>query len=287
MKKPVTADSLVPRRRLPLWKKALYSGLAVLLFFGLTEGVLALFGVKPLLFDDDPYVGFAAKLPLFVKDGDTMVTAKNKIKWFNAQSFPKRKAGGTVRIFCMGGSTTFGHPCRDPTSFCGWLRECLPVADASKRWELVNAGSISYASYRVAALMEELASYEPDLFIVYCGQNEFLEDRTYSGLMEMPAAVRGLQATLAQSRTYSLISRLIKGGKRSGGAPGKLDAEVTTILDTVGIDKYSRDEDWKRKVVSHYRFNMARMVDIARANGSKVVFVMPRRICGTVRLSKV
>lgn len=276
MTKSSTEDSTAPRRRLPLWKKALYSGLVVLLFFGLTEGVLALFGVKPLLFDDDPWVGFAGKVPLFVKDGDRMVTAKNKIKWFNPQSFPQKKATDTVRIFCMGGSTTFGHPYRDATSFCGWLRECLPAADASKHWELMNAGGISYASYRIAALMEELAGYEPDLFIIYCGQNEFLEDRTYSGLMEMPVAVRGLQASLSRSRTYSLISRLIKGGKRSGGAPGKkLDAEVNTILDTVGMDKYSRDEEWKRKVVAHYRFNMARMVDIARAAGAKVVFVMP------------
>ena len=91
----------------------------------------------------------------------------------------------------MGGSTTYGRPFDDATSFCGWLRELLPVADPSRQWELINAGGISYASYRVAALMEELADYQPDVFIVYSGQNEFLERRTYSGIIEMPAPVRG------------------------------------------------------------------------------------------------
>ncbi len=262
-------------QRLPLWKKALFGGIAVLLFFGFLEGVLALFGVKPLLFEDDPYVGFAAKIPLFVKEGDKMVTAKNKVKWFNEQSFPRKKAKDTVRIFCMGGSTTFGRPYRDKTSFCGWLREFLPAADASKGWEVVNAGGISYASYRVAALMEELAEDDPDLFVIYCGQNEFLERRTYADLIDMPAGVRGLQASLSKSRVYSLLSRVVKGGGLAKGA-SRLDTEVTTILDqSVGPEAYTRDAEWREQVLSHYRFNLARMVDIARASGAEVVFVMP------------
>ena len=43
--------------------------------------------------------------------------------------FRTRQPSGTVRIFCMGGSTTYGHPYDDKTSFCGWLRAMLPGAD--------------------------------------------------------------------------------------------------------------------------------------------------------------
>ncbi|MFW6168867.1 MAG: hypothetical protein ACODAD_00150 [Planctomycetota bacterium] len=60
------------------------------------------------------------------------------------------------------------------------LREFLPVAHPSRRWEVVNAGGVGYASYRVAKLMEELVRYEPDLFIIYSGHNEFLKRRTYA-----------------------------------------------------------------------------------------------------------
>ncbi len=82
------------------------------------------------------------------------------------------------RIVCLGGSATYGRPFFDHTSFAGWLRAFLPKADPSRKWEVINAGAISYASYRVKGLMAELARFEPDLFIVYMGHNEFLERRT-------------------------------------------------------------------------------------------------------------
>ncbi len=262
-------------RGLPLWKKGLFGFLAALLFFGLLELILALFGVRPLLYQNDPYVGFSSQVPLFVKSGKEMVTAENKTKWFNEQNFPRKKDGKTIRIFCLGGSTTYGRPFRDASSFCGWLREFLPAADPSRSWEVINAGGISYASYRIAALTEELAEYDPDLFIVYCGHNEFLERRTYGQLIDMPEAVRGLQGSLSKWRTYGLISRMVKG-QNSSEAASELDLEVNTILDnTVGPESYTRDGEWKEGVISHYRFNLARIVDIARAADAKVFFVMP------------
>jgi hypothetical protein len=100
----------------------------------------------------------------------------------------------------MGGSTTYGHPYEDPTSFCGWLRELLNAAAPDHRWEVVNAGGISYASYRVALLMEELAGYQPDLFIIYSGHNEFLERRSYPQISRCRGRF-GVGALASQTRT--------------------------------------------------------------------------------------
>lgn len=273
------------RTRLPLWKKALFATLTLVFFFGLLELVLHLAGVKILLYEEDPYVGFTSQIPLFVEQGGggrgaRMETARNKVRFFNKQQFSKRKYAEVTRVFCLGGSTTYGRPYDDATSFCGWLRELLPVADPSRDWELINAGGISYASYRVAVLMEELSAYQPDVFIVYCGQNEFLERRTYAGIIDMPAPVRGLAAVLSRTRTYSATTRLVRGfRKKPNAAPGdseQLAGEVSTILDqTVGPEDYQRDEELEEQVLAHYRFNMARIVDIARASGAKIVFVTP------------
>lgn len=269
-----------PRPRLPFWKKALFSLLTLVVFFGLIELILFVAGVKPLSYEEDPYVGFSSQIPLFIEqesDASQLVTSRNKLSYFNKQSFPKEKQDNTIRIFCVGGSTTYGRPYDDSTSFCGWLRELLPVADSSKNWELINAGGISYASYRVSALMEELSEYEPDVFIVYCGQNEFLERRTYSGIIDMPASVRGIGAVLSRTRTYSGITRLVRNSnKEEEGAPEKLDGEVNAILDqSVGPQDYERDEELESQVLDHYRYNMARIVDIARSSGAKVLFVSP------------
>lgn len=269
------------RTRLPVWKKALFSALTLVIIFGLIELALTLAGVKPLRYEEDPYVGFSSQIPLYVEQGDSqLVTARNKLRFFNQQQFAKRKSDGVTRVFCLGGSTTYGRPYDDATSFCGWLRELLPVADPSRGWELINAGGISYASYRVAALMEELSAYQPDIFIVYCGHNEFLERRTYSGIIDMPKAVRGLAAVLSGTRTYSATARLVRRfSEKPGAARGEsaqLAGEVDTILDqTVGPKDYQRDPELEAQVLAHYRYNMARIVDIARASGARVIFVTP------------
>ena len=263
--------------RLSLWKKALFSFLTLVFFFGLIELVLVVIGVKPISYEEDPYVGFSSQIPLYVDTGSggRMETSRNKLAYFNKQNFSKEKDSGVTRIFCVGGSTTYGRPYDDTTSFCGWLRELLPVADPSQKWELINAGGISYASYRVAALTEELVEYDPDVLIVYCGQNEFLERRTYSGIIDMPEAVRGLGAMLSRTRIFSGISRIVKK-KPELGEGAQLDGEVNTILDqSIGPEDYERDKELEEQVLAHYRYNMARIVDIARAGGAKVLFVIP------------
>jgi len=278
------APPAAPRQRLPVWKKLLFAAVTCAGFFALLELVLLVCGVRPILYDDDPYVGFASQVPLFVEqtgaDGaPVMATARNKRQFFNDQQFPRDKGDRVRRIFCLGGSTTFGRPYDDTTSFCGWLRELLAEADPSRRWEVVNAGGISYASYRVAALMEELARYEPDLFVVYCGHNEFLERRTYAGIIETPAPLRGLGAFLGRTRTYAVMSRLVEAFRSNGTDGGQrpvLPGEVETLLEqSVGPDQYTRDDALREQVLAHYRYNLARMVRIARAAGAEVIFVAP------------
>ncbi|UCF16733.1 MAG: tetratricopeptide repeat protein, partial [Phycisphaerales bacterium] len=270
---------------MPAWKKLLFAIITVTILFAAAEIVLLAVGVRPVVYDEDPYVGFSSHIPLFVEETDPdankiMVTAKNKLQFFNRQQFALTKSAGTYRIFCMGGSTTFGRPYDDMTSFCGWLRAMLPKADPSLRWELINAGGVSYASYRVAALMEELIGYEPDLFIIYSGHNEFLERRTYGRLISTPAAVRGLGAIMSRTRTYTAVKHAIDALSGSANvAPDKptyLPGEVETILESsLGPESYHRDAQLAGQVPEHYRYNLARMVDMARSVGAKVILVTP------------
>ena len=271
--------------KVPVWKKLLFAVITVAILFAAVEVVLLAVGVRPVLYDEDPYVGFSSHIRLFAEqtdpDGKTMmVTARNKLRFFNKQQFALKKTAGTYRIFCMGGSTTFGRPYDDMTSFCGWLRAMLPKADPSLRWELVNAGGVSYASYRVAVLMEELIHYEPDLFIIYSGHNEFLEHRTYGRLISTPAAVRGLGAIMSRTRTYQAVKQAVDS--LSGSAEVAADkrtylpGEVETILESsLGPESYHRDAELREHVRDHYRYNLMRMVDIARSVGAKVILVTP------------
>ncbi|MHC4166364.1 MAG: tetratricopeptide repeat protein [Planctomycetota bacterium] len=266
-------------------RKLAFAVITVVAIFAAIEAVLALAGVRPVLYDEDAYVGFSSHVPLFVDGqspdgGAVMVTADNKLALFNSQQFAARKAAGTRRIFCVGGSTTFGRPYDDRTSFCGWLREMLPKADPDRKWELINAGGVSYASYRVAALMEELIRYEPDLFIIYSGHNEFLERRTYGRIINTPRALRGLGAVMSRTRIFAAIRKAIGKSPSRSGDPGEqrayLPSEVKTILErSLGPEEYHRNDQLRPQVFEHYRYNLSRMIDIARSAGAKVILVTP------------
>lgn len=265
-------------------KKYLFAAVSLAGFFVLLELGLALGGVEPLILQRDPYVGFASSIPLYVEDqeagGGTLVTAPNRSRWFNRQRFTRNKLSGTYRIFTLGGSTTYGRPYYDAVSFSGWLREILPVADTSRKWEVINAGGISYASYRVAVVMEELVDYDPDLFVIYTGHNEFLERRTYSDSIETPRALTEAAGLLSRTRIFAAGDQIVR--RIQGTAPvvedqrPVLESEVDTILaNSVGPSEYRRDDEARRQTMDHFRFNLQRMINLAHSAGADVLLVTP------------
>ena len=268
------------------FKNVLFTLIIVAGFFATAELVLALAGVRPLLLSEDPLVGFAENIPQFVKakreeDGEQMyITPDNKLTLFNFQAFPQHKDKKAYRIFCVGGSTTYGRPYMDPLSFCGWLRWYLQAADPSRKWEVVNVGGISYASYRVARVMNELKDYQPDLFIAYTGQNEFLEQRSYGALQDLPAWVVNLDATMSNTRIYTAM-KLAMDAIRPGTSAlslkrDELKGEADEILNhTLGPKSYHRDDKLKQQIIMHYRLNLRRIAEIADDAGADIVFVKP------------
>ena len=269
-------------RNLSWRKKLVFALFATLGFCFVLEFGLRLCGVEPVTNTRDPFAGFS-QLPLLEsvagEDGTPLLTtAPGKLVWFNPQTFPTQKPAGTRRVVCVGGSTTYGRPYWDATSYSGWLRELLPLADDSCDWEVINAGGISYASYRVAAVMEELARYEPDLFIVYSVHNEFLERRTYEGMFEQSPLHMRLAATLSRTRTWALLDRVIPRPQAAEPTAAREipPEEVDEILnDTVGPSDYHRNDKWRADVLAHYELNLRRMVAIAERAGAKIVFVTP------------
>ena len=256
--------------------KNLIIGLTVtFVFFFLAEIILRATGITPLYERSDPSIGFAGYAPLFEKrtlnnGQEVYTTAPNKFEWFNHQTFPVNKGKDVFRIFCLGGSTTYGRPYDDRTSFSGWLRLFLPAVDSGKHWQVINVGGISYASYRAARLMEELSTYDPDLFIVYSGHNEFLESRTYNDLLEIPDFIRNLKVYASHTRIYSALYDLFY-------TPGNiLPAEVDALLDnSIGPDDYERDDELKAAILEDYEKSLYSMTKVSQDVGASLILVTP------------
>ena len=261
-------------------------------FFVLVEGTLRITGIAARDFSHDPFVGFSGIQPLFVVKDGVASTAPSKLKYFNEASFRVPKPQGTVRVFCFGGSTTYGHPFDGRTAFPRWLQDLLKASSPENDFEVINAGGISYASYRIVPLIKETLQYQPDVMVIYTGHNEFLERRTYAGLLDQGHGLLAFRACLEELNTYRALRSLLQPllpnqrakdvAKKNDTAPGSrpdkpiLREEVAAILDrSAGLDLYHRDEEFAKGVVEHFGHNLRAMISICKNAGVPVIVVEP------------
>ena len=177
----------------------------------------------------------------------------------------------------LGESTVQGEPYTSRTSFTTWLEIQLRATDPSRDWDVVNCGGISYASYRLAPILEECLTYEPDLFILCIGHNEFLEDRTRAKVREIPAVVRQPHVMLSEWRSYRLLQWCLgRSNPRSPADTLVLPTEVTARLDfRRGMEQYQRDPEGRQSIVENYAHNLRGMLTKARAANVPVILMQP------------
>jgi lysophospholipase L1-like esterase len=232
---------------------------------------------------DDPYVSFSSLRPLFVLDstGTRLQTAAERLAYFRPQSFAATKSPETFRVFSLGGSTVQGRPYSVETSFTTWLKLNLRAARPGADCEVVNCGGVSYATYRLVPIMRELLAHEPDLFIIYTGHNEFLEDRIYQPLKRTPRALIRLHEVMLNLRSYSLANQFLSR-RRARRADVRnspktvLPTEVQARLDfDDGLDSYHRDEAWRQGTIEHFQSNLKTMARMSRHAGVPVILVNP------------
>jgi tetratricopeptide (TPR) repeat protein len=227
---------------------------------------------------DDPLSGFNQRIALFERDGGIYRTARAREPFFPHQEFAASKPTNSFRIFCFGGSTVHGHPYQSETAFPRWLELELGAADRNRAFQAVNCGGVSYASYRLAPLVKEVVSYQPDLIIVATGENEFLEDRTYQSLKTRSALRRWLEDALQSLRIVTVARELVPHRKPRPSEPvdsgnDALGQEVQTRLDSPGgYASYHRDDAWHDRVASQYEESLRDMVTTCR--GAKVPLLL-------------
>ena len=251
--------------------------------FVLAEAILVALDWGRPDYSSDPFVGFHDVQPLFVpsEDGTRYEISPSRQGFFRPDSFSTRKPDNEYRIFCLGGSTVQGRPFGIETSFTTWLELALQAADATRKWEVVNCGGVSYASYRLVPVLDEVLGYRPDLIVVYTGHNEFLEDRTYRQIKRIPKILARPCGFLARTRTSNLLRQgyvRLKGGHDRADSLDRptLRTEVDAMLEYEGgLAQYHRDDKWRRDVIQHYRYNLRRMVELCRDAGVEIILVNP------------
>jgi len=133
------------------------------------------------------------------------------------------KPAGTYRIFVLGSSAAQGFP--DPSySFGRILEAMLREAFPEGRIEVVNTAMVAVDSHVILPIAQDCADHEPDLLIVYEGNNEvvgpFGPGTVFAAFSERLWAIR-LQLAISRLRFVQVIQRAAEGLRPKGEAPSE------------------------------------------------------------------
>jgi lysophospholipase L1-like esterase len=224
----------------------------------------------------DPYLDWSEHARLFEQKDDAFAIPPERHRWFAPTTFSLQKASGTKRIFCLGGSTTQGEPFKPPTAFPAWLKINLELANPQQTFEVINCGGLSYASYRLLPLANEVLDYAPDLIILDCGHNEFLETRE---LAEWKCQYDGSviqYAARASSVVQFFNNFFAKESIPTNRTRTRLERDVNALLDNQGgLEKYHRDDLDRDSVAKSMRWNVRAIVDACQRRQVPIVLLIP------------
>lgn len=134
---------------------------------------------------------------------------------------PVRKEKGSYRIFVLGSSAAMGDP-EASFSISRTLEVMLRNAYPEIRFEVVNAAITAVNSHVVRRIAADCARMDPDLFVVYEGNNEVIGPFGPSGvLLPFVRSESGISLTVAlrESRMGQVLRRLAEKAGSNGDLP--------------------------------------------------------------------
>lgn len=189
------------------------------------------------------------------------------------REFPKQKPGNTFRILSLGESGTFGVRVPIDQTYNRVLEKLLNARGGSIHYQVINAGVASYTSFQGRLYLEqEGLDFDPDLVLVYFGQNDslptYFEDRiTQTNAFGIPTYGRGL--TDKQIRQYRLRAKNVQSKLNRFALYRNLASLVLWVehfwnreqseLPTVRVPQKDRKENYERIEI------------LAHAHGAKVL----------------
>jgi hypothetical protein len=187
-------------------------------------------------------------------------------------AFPVEKPPNTLRIFCLGGSANAGWPHGPEQIWSRYLEDALRQSYPDRGIEVVNVGAHAYASYRVRPILEDVVRFSPDLIVLWTGNNEFVERRSYAATAGAQRLVRAITDT---SRLFELVlGAVIERQEKEVLSGEQRDAQdfLFAQLEQMALELRA-DPSQFRSVVDHYRFTVGAMLDAAEAHGVPTVLL--------------
>ncbi len=176
-------------------------------------------------------------------------------------SIPRQKSAGTYRIFVLGESAAMGDP--DPAyGFSRYLEVMLRERFPAMKFEVVNTGSVAINSHVVLKIAEGLAAQQPDLFIIYSGNNEVVGPYgpgTVLSTSGMSIPVIRSSIFLRSTRIGQMVTKLGAQKKDWRGMQMFLDQQVRASSPLM------------QRTYANYERNLRDTIAVARKAGAQVI----------------
>lgn len=177
------------------------------------------------------------------------------------------KPRGTVRIFVFGESAVYGTP--DPAfSFSRILEVMLRAQYPRQNFEIINTGMMGINSHVIRDITRECARHEPDLFIVYMGNNELMGAYGVGATPERFSF--GLSRTVIRT---ALWARATKLGQLLDRWLGPRGWQKPPLQDEAFFRAHWVNATDRRRVLvqNNFRANLDDLCKLARANQTKLI----------------
>jgi tetratricopeptide (TPR) repeat protein len=182
-------------------------------------------------------------------------------------SFSTHKAPGVCRVFVLGSSAAAGIP-NVAYNFGRVLQVMLEESFPGQKFEVINTAMVAINSHVVREIARECVKYEPDMFVIYMGNNEVVgpygAGTIFRPLNNMPAIRAGIW--LRTTRIGQLLSRLEDAMSSDKQKFSRWQGMEMFMGQNVG-----NDDPKLQKVYAHFRENLKDICAIAARSGVPVV----------------
>lgn len=184
------------------------------------------------------------------------------------ETFAYHKSQNGYRIFCLGESTTASFPYELNARFHRLLQDRLSTLFPGKMIEVINVGLSAVNSFTVREFAEELIDYQPDLFLLYLGHNEFYGAFGVGSTQSFGKSrtVIRFNLWLQKFKIFQLLRNTIAAlrgntAKSSNAAPNQ-----TLMEQVVGKQYLAFGSADYQKAAQSFRENLTDIIKIAQKN---------------------
>ena len=250
------------------WVRLLAVILSPLLFLGLVELVLTV-------------VGYGYPKSFFIRWKASGQTVHLTNSHFGEHFVPKqlsrtpepcvlgRKGDSTVRIFVLGSSAAYGDP--EPAyGFSRQLELLLNEHAGGKSFEVINTAMTAMNSHVVRRIAQDCARFQPDLFIVWMGNNEVVGPYGPATLPQSLYSSRRFLNTCITVKKETHVGQLLKNlsaSLRARGRPEKKWQGMESFL----TSRIAADDPKLPVCYRHFRDNLDDIVRTAHRCGAGLI----------------